>query len=396
MAAEPVDSAAALAAQGVEVDWDAVKARVGYDPQRNALAMRAIAGDLEARGDEKPADRPILIRLSDVAPERTVWLWPKRIARGKLTLLMGDPGLAKSFIAADIAARVSKGMAWPDGSGKATRGNVIVMQAEDGLADTLRPRLDRMGADVSRITALRGVRRGNDGSERGFSLLDDMAMLEAAVDQDGAVLVEIDPLTPYLQHVDSYKDAEVRQVLAPLATMAERLGVAVLAILHLNKNNTSANALYRASGSLAFTAAARSVLGAAPDPECEGRNVLLSVKLNTGLKPPGIGYRIVDIDGPGSDTGVVEWDALPVTVDVATAFGGARHVDSPGMQDAIDFLRKALADGGWHAARDLYDEGAEEGVEATALKRAKSRLGVEVTKAGFNTGWQWRLTGAAS
>ena len=259
---------------------------------------------------------------------------------------------------------------------------------------TLRPRLDRMGADVSRIFALRGVRSGKDGGERAFSLLDDLPMLREAVEQYEAALVEIDPLTPYLQHVDSYKDAEVRQALAPLAFMAEDLGVAVLATLHLNKNNTTANALYRASGSLAFTAAARSVLGAAPDPDVEGRNVLLSVKLNVGHKPPGIGYRVTDIGGEGTDTGVVEWDTLPVTVDVATAFGGVRHVESPGMQAAMDFLRAALADGEWHPARDLIDEAAEGGISEDTLWRARKRLGVEKTKGDYGAGWQWRLPGA--
>jgi len=384
------------------VDWDAIEERkrkaFPYNPELYGLAAdqveRALAdgnGNGNGHRDEAPADRPILYTLDQVPVEPITWLWPKRIPNGKLTLLIGDPGLAKSFVLTDIAARVSKGMPWPDGSGRAPRGNVVILQAEDGLADTLRPRLDRMGADVSRIIALSGVRSGSDGSERGFSLRRDLAMLEEIVDKYEAALVEIDPLSPYLEGVDSHKDADVRQALAPLAFMADRLGVAVIATLHLNKNNATANALYRASGSLAFTAAARSVLGAAPDPDAEGRNVLLSIKLNVGHKPPGIGYRVTDIAGEGTDTGVIEWDTLPVTVDVATAFGGVRHVESPGMQAAMDLLRAALADGEWHPARDLYDEAAEEGISKDTLKRAKVRLGVEATKGDFNAGWQWRL-----
>ena len=101
----------------------------------------------------------ITTRLSEVTPQRIEWLWPGRFALGKLTLLSGDPGLGKSFVTLDMAARISNGVPWPDSPTVPNpRGSVVLLSAEDDLADTIRPRLDAAGADVERITAIEGVR----------------------------------------------------------------------------------------------------------------------------------------------------------------------------------------------------------------------------------------------
>jgi RecA-family ATPase len=99
----------------------------------------------------QPAGPRLLVTtLSGVEPEEVNWLWPGRIPRGKTTLLAGDAGLGKSYLSLDIAARVSTGGTWPDG-GDVAEGDVLIVTAEDGLADTVRPRLDNLGADVSRV-----------------------------------------------------------------------------------------------------------------------------------------------------------------------------------------------------------------------------------------------------
>ncbi len=106
------------------------------------------------------------VRLSDVDPERVRWLWPGRLPLGKLVVLDGDPGVGKSTLALDIAARLSTGRGWPDG-GTCPPGGVLILSAEDGLADTIRPRLDAAGGDPTRVHALTEVRYvGEDGQLR--------------------------------------------------------------------------------------------------------------------------------------------------------------------------------------------------------------------------------------
>lgn len=208
---------------------------------------------------------PVVMSFANVAPEPVDDLWPKRVARGKVNLITGDPGQGKTLIALDIAARISKGDAWPDG-GSAPEGNVLVMSAEDGPGDTIRPRLEAFDADLERVHLLKAIREA-DG-ERTLSLDGDLLHLETAIMQTHAILVIIDPLSAYLGKPDSYKDAEIRRVLTPLAALAEKHRVAIIGILHLTKASDR-RALYRVLGSIGFVAAARNVLAVGPDPDNE-------------------------------------------------------------------------------------------------------------------------------
>jgi len=108
-------------------------------------------------------------RLSDVKPEEVSWIWPGYIARGKLTLLIGDPGCGKSYLTAAITARLTTGKPWPDGAPGVPPADVLLLQAEDGLADTVRPRLDALGADPYRVIAIRAVAQGPDSERRSLS-----------------------------------------------------------------------------------------------------------------------------------------------------------------------------------------------------------------------------------
>jgi len=238
-----------------------------------------------------------------VKPEPIRWLWPGRVPLGKLTLIVGDPGLGKSFLTLDLAARVSAGEPWPDAPGaENTPGAVVLLSAEDDLADTIRPRLDAAGADVERVAALSIS-----------SLQRDLPDLEKAMhDAPGVRLVVIDPITAYLAGTDSHKNADVRSLLAPLAELAARHRVAVVAVSHLNKH-VGGSALYRAQGSLAFTAAARAVWLVAKDK---------------------------------ADVGRVAWEPDPVEAnadEVLSIDPGAGHGRTD-RDDAADWLREALGD----------------------------------------------------
>jgi RecA-family ATPase len=155
-----------------------------------------------------------------------------------------------------MAARVSTGAPWPDTPLELQPvGGVVLLSAEDDPADTIRPRLDAHGADVTRIVLLQSIDRP-DGTNRAVDLAVDGPALEAAIDTvPNCRLVVVDPISAYLGGVDSHSNSDVRGMLAQLAELAARRRVAVVAVTHLRKGDGPA--MYRAMGSLAFVAAAR-------------------------------------------------------------------------------------------------------------------------------------------
>src|SRR5262245_28466266 len=186
--------------------------------------------------------------LADVQSTSIDWIWPGRIARGKLHVLAGDPGLGKSFLTLDIASRITSGNVWPDG-GTAPIGNVLVFSLEDDAADTIRPRVTAMGGDEYRIYV-------ENRETKTLSLDKEIHHLQELIIETGAVLVVIDPLNAYVGNVDTFNDAKVRTVLGPLSTAASATKAAVLAVMHLNKNEEMGD-LYRVGGSIGFIGAAR-------------------------------------------------------------------------------------------------------------------------------------------
>jgi RecA-family ATPase len=174
-------------------------------------------------------------------------------------------------------------MAWPDGEPAPPCGAVVCLTCEDGAADTVRPRVERQGGDAERVHILSGVEI--DGEECPFNLERDVPALEAAIIETRAIAVTVDPISAYLGAKDSYKDSEIRGILSPLAALAERHRVAIIAILHLTKA-AQRRVLLRAQGSIAFVAQARTVLAVSEDRENPGRRLLVRVKNNYGALPP--------------------------------------------------------------------------------------------------------------
>lgn len=343
-----------------------------------------------------PAGRPSLAFdvVGDVEAQAIHWVWSGRLARRKLTLIAGDPGLGKSQITADIAARLSTGKSWPDDT-TAPSGSTVILSAEDSVADTLRPRLEVAGADLRRIHALRAV-TGEAGQRRTFSLQADLAPLAEKVRALGdVVLVVIDPITSYMGKVDSHRTTDVRAVLEPLAEFAERENVAVLAVTHPPKA-TQAKAMHAITGSLAFVAAARLVFIAVEESDTE-RRLLLPVKSNIGALAPGLGFSLVQATTPGGIvTSHVVWDTVPVTITANQALHAAAEVnkgDQP-MREADEFLRTALAEGP-APAKQVEKEAADLGIAKRTLARARQRLGVVAQKDGYQGTWMLALPGAS-
>jgi AAA domain/CHC2 zinc finger len=185
---------------------------------------------LQARSIELPTVGLELFVASEIQQTKIEWLWPKRVPLGKLVLFVGYPGLGKSFVALDVAARLSSGAGWPDGSANGYHANSFVFSAEDGMADTIVPRLAALGAEHGRIMIGKRFREVNQSGEitrRGFSLSHDLPSLEKKLDRyPGTKLVIVDPVSAYMARIDTHKNAEVRsEVLDPLARRRrERIG----------------------------------------------------------------------------------------------------------------------------------------------------------------------------
>ncbi len=246
-------------------------------------------------------DKLVVRRADEIEPHAIRWIWPGRIAVGKITVIGGDPGLGKSQLSLHIAAVVTAGGEWPCRGGRAPVGSVIVLSAEDSAADTIVPRLLAYGAVREKIYIIEAV-RDNKQRRRTFSLQTDLAALEKLIEEIGdVVLVVIDPLTVYLGKVGNSNNAAVRRVLAPLSEAAERLKVGVIAITHCAKG-VKGKAIYRFIDSIAFAASARAAFLVLQDNEDRERLLLLAAKINLAKAPDGLAFRLMPCTvGPRGD-----------------------------------------------------------------------------------------------
>jgi hypothetical protein len=355
----------------------------GWQQFRDALGLGGpTVGGTEPRG---PAEAR-LIRASTIRPRRVAWAWRDRLPLGKLTILDGRPGLGKSTMALDLAARLSTGRRMPDGfdPGLGPR-HVVLVSAEDGPADTIVPRLMAAGADLGRVSLLADL-----------AIPDGLASLEADIGAVEAAFLVVDPLVAFVPpRVNLYRDQDARFALRPLAELAERTGCAVLGLRHVNKA-AGAPAQDRGTGSVAIGGAARSNLIAGPDPDADGRFALASVKNNLGPRPPSLGYALAPAlldtpDGP-LETLRVEWTG-EVALDADDLVTGEKQ------GAASRFLTEFLADGPKSSAEVKAAAEAAGLSWSGAVRRASERLGVvkrpdgPVGKPGVV--WRWSLPDAA-
>jgi hypothetical protein len=347
----------------------------------------------DARAESEPLVQCSTVRLCDVPPEQVEWLWRERIAIGKLTLLVGDPGQGKSFLTLDIAARVSRGAAWPDAPKEPQpAGDVILLTAEDDLSDTVRPRLDSHAADVSRIIAIQGTKFVDeaDDQQRMVNLTTDLDSIRRVIQSANKPrAIIIDPVSAYLGKTDSHKNAEVRGVLAPLSSLAAELRVAVIAVSHLRKGDGAA--LYRTMGSLAFVAAARSAWVVCRDEADQKRRLMLSLKTNIAPEIGGLAFAILPHGEHGAP--VVCWESEPVSDVADDVIGPKRRKPGPEATEreaAADWLREQLAKGP-RAARAILDDGKAEGFSRRTLYRAFEIVGAKSKVSGFPACAHWSI-----
>lgn len=376
--------------RGADVVREAIDGAVSPSSEAlETLQSGAASAQTRQTNSGRPGPQIHMVCAADIEPEEVRWLWPGRIPLGKLTILDGDPGLGKSVLTIDLAARLSVGGPMPDGVPAELDGpsGALFLVSEDGMADTWRPRLDAAGADVKRVRALRAVGT-EDGDDR-IPTVEDAGALELAIRQADARLLVVDSLMAYLgRDVNSYRDQDVRSALVGLAELAESSGVAVLLIRHLNKNS-GGNPLYRGGGSIGLIAAARSGLLVAKDPEDpEGsRRILAFTKSNLAAAPPSLAYRLEPVDG----TVRVAWEGQ--TDHTASALLSVPDAEEQSrLEEAVEFLEAEL-ERDPVASSELQKRAEIAGLAWRTVHRASNQMSVEKEKEGFGSNGRcvWRL-----
>ena len=359
-----------------------------------------------------PGERSIVaIRADTLTPVSIDWAWKNRFAFGKLTVIAGDPGLGKSTILADIAALHTKGGNFPCNEGRAIICEVAILTAEDGLRDTLVPRLMAAEADMSKIHFITGTKIGGAvGDEAMFDITTDIAALRKYFTDYPAIRVLIiDPLTAYLGAGTRAKEnTEVRRVLMPLVKLIEDFNISLVVNNHLNK--AGGKALYRILNSIAFVAVGRIIHVVVEDADNHDLKKFICSKINIGSKPLGLTYVIQKVwikgeQGEEIETSRISWGTTHIdeTADEALAEAGSGVKTS--TDEAIEFLLLVLADGRV-SVPDIEAEARAAGFlgegnqirQSKPFRSAKDALKIVSSRDGFGPGavYYWSLLPTAS
>jgi putative DNA primase/helicase len=309
---------------------------------------QALTGDRVAAIAAPATPYVELINGASITPEPVSWIWPGWLARGKVHILAGAPGTGKTTIAVSLAATISAGGTFPDGS-QCEPGNVCIWSGEDDPKDTLVPRLIASGADMRRVNFISAL--VENGKRRSFNPAKDIDPLRSAIEKaGGAASIVVDPVVSVVAG-DSHNNGDVRRSLQPLVDIAASMGAALLGITRFSKGTSGREPVERLTGSLAFGALARFVF-ATVKKEAEGdepsSRIFCRAKSNLGPDDGGFAYDLQQSNLPGY-AGVsasrIKWLG-PIT-------GAAREIlaeaeqqrDGGSGNDARDFLMKTLADG---------------------------------------------------
>jgi len=375
----------AHAAQDV---YEAVLSRADPSPALDRLAaLRAAGGTADA------GERPIeLIPASAVTPEHTRWLWENRIPLRGLTLAVGMEGRGKTTMIVALVAQLTRGSLVGDLRGKSVP--VVYVTAEDSLSATVVPRLTAAGADLSLVHFVNvgGISAG------GLTIPGDLPCLSTAMARVGARLLVLDPVVAHLHSgLDSHKDQQVRQALAPLARWADGADGAVLGVMHLNKG-LGADVLDRVNGSRGFTAAARSVLTIGDDPQDATQRVVAVGKAN--LAPTDVAALRFRIEGrtiphpeePIATSGVA-WLGEADGVRSRDLLAAPSDDDPSARDEAAAWLADQLSEGPVPST-EVKSRAEKAGFAWATVRRAQVSVGVKAQRwgrPGENGGWCWAL-----
>ena len=309
-----------------------------------------------------------LINMQDIEVESVSWLWYPFIPYGKVTIIQGDPGEGKTTLVLQIIARLTRGESIIDEK-EQPQINVIYQTAEDGLADTIKPRLLAANADCSKVLVI-------DDSDTPLTMRD--ARLEQAIIETNAKLVVLDPIQGFLgADVDMHRANEIRPIMKHMSELAEKYKCAIILIGHMNKCSVGKSA-YRGLGSIDFQAAARSVLIVGRIKDEHEIRVVCQTKSSLAPEAKAVAFRLSEKNG---FEWVGEYDVSADDLLSGTAKGTKK-------QAAMDFLEKLLVSGQMSQA-EIMELAEQKGISEKTLRNAKEVLGIKSKRE--NNQWYWSL-----
>lgn len=311
-----------------------------------------------------------IINMSQIVSKPITWLWYPYIPYGKITILQGDPGDGKTTLILRLAAKLSKGESILDQNENREAINIIYQTAEDGLADTIKPRLEAADADVSRIYVI-------DDSDKSLSMCDDR--LERAIIVTNAKLVILDPLQAFLgANIDMHRANEIRPIMSHLAALAEKYDCAIVLIGHMNKSLNN-KAAYRSLGSIDIPASSRSVLLLSRVKDNPTIRVMLQIKNNLAEEGDPIAFEL------NKKTGFKFIGKYEITAD--ELLNGTSHFSK--TEQAEKMIKDLLDDGIPKPQPYFVEQGKYRNIGERTVMQAKKNLGVKSLR--IDGKWFWQL-----
>ena len=317
-----------------------------------------------------------LIHMEDVVSKEEEWLWYPYIPYGKITIIEGDPGEGKTTLVLKLAAALSRGLPLPCDDDKEYEPiHIIYQTAEDGIEDTIKPRLEKAGADCSMIRVI-------DETDKELSMTDDR--LEQAIIETGARLIILDPIQAYIgATVDMHRANEIRPVLKHLGIIAEKHNCAIILIGHMNKASGS-KSTYRGLGSIDIQATARSVLLVAR--LRDKPNIRIMAHDKSSLAPAGdaIGFEMTE------DNGMVCIGPYDITIDELLSGNEGRGKKK--LDIAENFIKEYFGTNKVIPSNEIMMEAAKRSIKRNTLLSAKKKLGITSDKEKAEDGtiyWTW-------
>lgn len=305
-----------------------------------------------------------LIHMEDVVSKEVEWLWYPYIPYGKITIIEGDPGEGKTTLVLKLAAALSRGLPLPCDDDKEYEPiHIIYQTAEDGIEDTIKPRLEKAGADCSMIRVI-------DETDKELSMTDDR--LEQAIIETKARLIILDPIQAYIgATVDMHRANEIRPVLKHLGIIAEKHNCAIILIGHMNKASGS-KSTYRGLGSIDIQATARSVLLVAR--LRDKPNIRIMAHDKSSLAPAGdaIGFEMTE------DNGMVCIGPYDITIDELLSGNEGRGKKK--LDIAENFIKEYFGTNKVIPSNEIMMEAAKRSIKRNTLLSAKKKLGITSDK----------------
>lgn len=320
-----------------------------------------------------------LIHMEDVVSKEVEWLWYPYIPYGKITIIEGDPGEGKTTLVLKLAAALSRGLPLPCDDDKEYEPiHIIYQTAEDGIEDTIKPRLEKAGADCSMIRVI-------DETDKELSMTDDR--LEQEIIETGARLIILDPIQAYIgATVDMHRANEIRPVLKHLGIIAEKHNCAIILIGHMNKASGS-KSTYRGLGSIDIQATARSVLLVAR--LRDKPNIRIMAHDKSSLAPAGdaIGFEMTE------DNGMVCIGPYDITIDELLSGNEGRGKKK--LDIAENFIKEYFGTNKVIPSNEIMMEAAKRSIKRNTLLSAKKKLGITSDKEKAEDGtiyWTWIMS----